>query len=184
MVKKKSKKEKVKKKEGSRTTEIVYSKSVRGKKGVRKKPSSFPRPKYEELMPLKKSYFPDKVVLSVPNKKILSKKFVNKVLLFLIFLLIIVLLLIVGVLSYGYFKNPREYLETNDNVKRAFVSEGVLYVELVDELSGVSEVRFIFLGYTEYYAETSEIKLNYQFVPSDLGLHSFDGFEKVSAVFE
>ncbi len=178
------KKKRKRRKSSTKTIEIVYSKKVRGKKGIRKKPSSFPRPKDEENMPIKKNYFPEKVILNNPKKEVLPRKVINKLLFSLIVLFIIVMLLIVAVLSYDYIKNARKFLETNDKVKKAFISEEVLHVELVDNLDDVGKIRFIFLGNREYYVETSDIKLNHQFTPSDLGLNNFEGLEKVSAVFE
>jgi hypothetical protein len=184
LFKKKKSSRKPRKKRKAGEPQIIYSKKVRGKKGVRKKPSSFPKPKYQENVSLRQKYVPETVTLNSPDKKAISRRTINRLVLILVLSCIVVLFLLVAFFLYSYVKNPSKYLETNDNVKKAFVKEGVLHVELAGGLQEVEKIRFIFLGKKEYYRETSEIKINHQFSASDLGISSFQDLEKVSAVLE
>lgn len=164
---------------------LPYSKRERGR--PRKKPSSFPLPK-EEVLSLEGKETDgiikkQEVILDIPKKEIISKKVVSGFILVAIVIIIALMLVMISVLFYNYLKNTGRSLDTNENIERAFVRGDSVHVELTDNLANVREVRFIFLGETEYYLETSDVKLNYEFKASELGLNDLKEIEKVSAVF-
>ena len=75
-------------------------------------------------------------------------------------------------------------LDTNENLKKALVNRNVLYLEINGNLQEVNKIRFVFLGETEYYLETAEIKRSYEFTADNLGIKDLGNLEKASAILE
>ncbi len=174
-----------------------FKEKGKGKKSLRKKSSIFKKidQKEEDIIagafknklskPKAKSKPEKEKVIVAPSKP----KSKNKNL-YLIIILVAILLLIVFFfliyLLYPYLERPRDRnLEAGENVETAVVrADSTLDVHLKDfNPDTLLSVKFILLGNAEYYYETSGIKQDYTFYPSDFGINNFDSVVKASAVF-
>jgi len=100
-------------------------------------------------------------------------------------ILLLLLFLFLIVLLYSYLEQPKErYLEAGENVEAAVVKgESSLEVRLKEfNPENLSSIKFVFLGDTEYYYETRDIKQDYTFSPSDIRLNSFGSIVKASVI--